>query len=685
MRKRARTRQMPRIAKENADARDKKVAEELQRAQDLSNKGDFAGAIAACKAAREIDPQNRQANKELKRAEKALAVAQKEAAQKDKIPVVAASAQVPVANQKTNSGALPTLAVAQNSQETKVAVAEKTTSLNKDVSQPTAVVANQAAPVTESKPVVIAEAVPNTSAASNLPAEKVETVAPAPAPTPVAPVSTPVAAPSEMAVPSPAPQATPMPITTPTPESAAPAAGNMNEPQPVAASANSATTAAMPMAPVSPIDPTTRHKIDSMLTEAGAIYAKDRKQVEKSREIWQKVLELDPTNKEARTMIEQTETEQQRLMGDKARRQEATAQERSGEEKLNTPVNVSTNEPTPLVDFLQILSFATGINFAVSEGAEATINATFVDKPLREILDTVLLPIGLKWTREKGDVIVVSADLKTKVFHLTQEEIAKVQRLIEEKSLQRILYGPSAEKPLKNTVLQVDEREGILMAIDSAQNIEKLTKFLQNLKTEQPLALKTNIYTIREDQGPEIKALVDALINVDKTPYDLERSVFVSGKNLIIKDTPEHLRKIEEMLNQKDFLQNLHEGKTQLATFSLIPREAVKGDTEMVSDFAAKTVEVIETLLYAEGGKAKAMAEGRRLWFDPTTFQLTLIDYPDRISAVADFIASLPQIKQQAREKVIRLKNLESSDMETRLKTVLGLEGAAGEEGGTQN
>ena len=427
--------------------------------------------------------------------------------------------------------------------------------------------------------------------------------------------------------------------------------------------------------------PANREQVGKLLRQANVLYKE--KKVADARAAWSKVLDADPANKVAQTYLESTNDEFQRLQADQSKRSEATKQDSAGEEKLNTPITISTTGATTLEDFLGNLSLASGIQFSIAQGSEAFVTASFVDKPLRDILDTVLLPIGLKWNRQKGDVIVVAADLKTKVFNLTADELSKVQTLIDNKSLQRILWGETAKKPLNETVLQLEEREGILMAVDSQQNLEKLTKFINDLHTEQPVELTTKIYTIREEDGPKIKALIDSVISVDKTPYDMDRNVFVEGKNLIIRDSADHIRKIEELLMDQKFIQNLRSDKLQVASFSLIPRETVKEDADLAQAFANKTVQIVETILYSQEGITKAREEGRRLWFDPTTFQLTITDYPDRIDQISSFISSLPELEQRLREEVLPIKNLSAGDMSTQLTSILELSSNGGGETGT--
>jgi len=83
------------------------------------------------------------------------------------------------------------------------------------------------------------------------------------------------------------------------------------------------------------------------------------------------------------------------------------------------------------------------------------------------------------------------------------------------------------------------------------------------------------------------------------------------------------------------------------------------------------TIEVIETFLYGENGKKAAAQQGRRMWTDPATFQITIVDSPERIRQVSDFIRSLPQTRAQTRQVVVPVKQLKSDEMAAQLNEVL--------------
>jgi len=82
------------------------------------------------------------------------------------------------------------------------------------------------------------------------------------------------------------------------------------------------------------------------------------------------------------------------------------------------------------------------------------------------------------------------------------------------------------------------------------------------------------------------------------------------------------------------------------AIFSLEPESADLDTPEKKSRFVAQVREVVETLLYADGGKVHAEAEGRKSWYDENNHRLTITARQDQIQAVREYLASLPELKQ---------------------------------------
>ncbi len=410
--------------------------------------------------------------------------------------------------------------------------------------------------------------------------------------------------------------------------------------------------------------------------------------IEAARKNWEAMLAIDSKNKLAATYLEQTKSELDRALADRKAKEESLARKKKAQELLNSPVTVSTDRPTPLAEFMRILSFSTphDIQYYVASGAEADVFVNFIDKPLQEVLDTILTPRGLVWSIDEKNVITIKPEFSARTFNLTTDQMNKVRSLLDSGNLQKIVWGQT-EPPAKGVELTVDERQRVLVAVGSKLHMQKIEEFMGALEGTVVPDLETQIYKIREADGPKIKALISALIASDKsTPFGLERKIFIDGSDLIVRDTPENITKIEELLLDEKFIQDLRDEKLDISNFSLVPRDVESQNSEQITVFTNRVKEAIETLLYSRTGIKAAQAEGRRLWFDPSTLQLTVVDTPTNIGKVGKYIESLPELRHQRLQKVIFLENAVAESLASDLSEVLGLaESTTGGKGGKGN
>lgn len=428
------------------------------------------------------------------------------------------------------------------------------------------------------------------------------------------------------------------------------------------------------------MDEELEEKIEMLMEEADAAYRKG--ELEPAREAWQRVLELDPNHQKAALALEQTLPELEELQARRKEAEEKRQAEKEMQAKLNTLISISTDDPVPLRVFRKNLEILSNLDINVAFGGDYLVNATFVDKPLREVLDNILEPVGLKWYLKDG-IITITSDLETEVFHLTTDDMAKIAALLDRGAIQRVIWGPEGKPPLKETVLQLDERQGILLVQDSRKNIDKLRAFLKDLKEEMPQEMVTRIYQIREEKAEETKALVEAILRTQETVGEsLERKVFLQDDNLIVRGTIEDMQKVEELLNDQAIVDGLYSEKLEVATFVIVPKEELQQNLALAENFFKQVRQVIQVLLYAKDGVDQARMEGRQIWYDdvdPFIKQITITDYPDRIKAVSDFLNSLPQLQQQQREEVINLDFLDvsqGSDLNL-IREMLGLQASS--------
>lgn len=490
-----------------------------------------------------------------------------------------------------------------------------------------------------------------------------------------------------------APAATPRPTPAPTPRAAStprPTPTPAPTAIPAPSYAQSKTSTKTPEAKPTPVEKPTpapkaqesdgesRKRAQRIFDEGMALY--DQGKLSSARDRWREALKEDPDWKKPQTFLEETEAEYNALLAREENSRRFDEAEAAAQEKLQTLISTSTIEPKPLADFLGDLKILSGIDFVITGGVEARVEAAFEDKTLREVLDTVLLPIGLKWDREPGkDIVVVTPDLRTQIFPLTPDQLANVDTLLQNGTLGRLMYGPRGQRALDGQEVYADARQNVVVVTDSPRNIEKFSQFIDTLKTSTPQSLIFKSYSIQGDKAPQVKSLLSAVLSVDdKAPYNPERRLIVDGDTLIIKDTAENIAKAEQLLQDKNFLGKFYSDKLTVATFNLTPVIEFDENPDLARSFGEQIRNVVETLLYSQEGRTKAEREGRRLWWDPATLQLTVTDYPDNITAVQRFIEALPQIATKRRSKIYFLDWATAGDLSSQIQEFLGQNASAG-------
>lgn len=396
----------------------------------------------------------------------------------------------------------------------------------------------------------------------------------------------------------------------------------------------------------------------------------------RARGLWREMLNIDPQNVRARTFLEQTEAEAARI----GMRADSIAAQRdryqATQRLLEAPVTLQTDRPIPLAEFMRLLSFSTPveIEYVISDAAETPVYANFVDRPLGDVLDAVLRPIGFDWDITGDNMIAIQSNLRTRTYRLTTDQMNKVRALLDAGTLQNVIWGQELP-PMRGAEMTLDERERVLTASGSAVHVAKLTDFLASMEVAATPDLETRIYKINSDDGPKIRAMINAIIDSDaRTPFQLERKVYLDGDDLIIRDTPENLVRIEELLLDEQFVDQLRDEELAIVNFSLIPREVEQRSSDQVRFFTSRVYEAVQTLLYARTGKEQAARQGRRAWFDETTLQLTIVDTPTNIARVGQYIESLPELRQRRQQEVVQLEYARAEDIAAQVSQVLGLQ-----------
>ncbi|HOE97079.1 MAG TPA: hypothetical protein PLS90_04535 [Candidatus Sumerlaeota bacterium] len=397
-----------------------------------------------------------------------------------------------------------------------------------------------------------------------------------------------------------------------------------------------------------------------------------------ARAIWHQMNEIDPENPVAVTWLEQTESAMMQIMADEDRRTQVEQLQTQAEVLLNSPITISTDRNVSLPEFMYNLSFTTPIElqYYIADGADAPIYANFVNKPLHEVLDTVLGPAGLRWRIDEKNVITIEPDLQSRTYRLTPSQVDQLRALQNSGQLQQIVWG-RPDKPSSAVDITLDERANMLIITGSQLHIERIESWLHSASGEATTPdLVTAFYKINPQDGPKIKSLINSIIKTDPDadPFDVEKKILVDGEDLIVHETPENIRLIEELLLNQDFIQQLRDEELDLANFNLIPRDWEKVDEE----FIANVVEMIEVFLYGREGRSAAEAQGRRLTFDDATLTLSIIDTPSRLEDVGTYINSLPQFQSESQQEIVFLKYQIAEELAANLERILNLTSTGG-------
>ena len=214
--------------------------------------------------------------------------------------------------------------------------------------------------------------------------------------------------------------------------------------------------------------------------------------------------------------------------------------------------------------------------------------------------------------------------------------------------------------------------------MDPAKQAGDLKKAEEALIAKAPDGgLIVRIYKINEKDGPRIKSLINSLLMASgKGALSTERKLFVDRDDLIVRDTPENIRKIEALLLDKKFIKS--ESTLETAHFSLSPRDKAASTTQ-TRVFALRVVEAIKVFLHSQAGEAQANSKGRSLKFDDQSLQLTIIDTPTNLARVGQYIDSLPELGLKTRQEVLFLKHATAADLAVQLEQILKKTGGKGE------
>jgi type II secretory pathway component GspD/PulD (secretin)/tetratricopeptide (TPR) repeat protein len=419
-------------------------------------------------------------------------------------------------------------------------------------------------------------------------------------------------------------------------------------------------------------------------------------------EAWEQAVQIDPEFQEPLIYMDRTEADYQKALAIVEEEERLLAEDAKWEAKLDQVIgSFEIPEPTEIETVLtNILGVLSGFNFIVQEGVQGKVEVRISDKTLREILDLLLIPNGFAWTRE-DDTIIVSTKFQSRVFPLTPEEFKRVQQILEdpeslqdpELDLRRIIYGDRDPEEIPGRELRLNYKTHTLIVRDSAQNIAKVESWLQQLEdvilARQPLIYRS--WALDCEIAADVHDLVKRFLIEERSGDEVtfreegKRIIFdETNCVLVIRDTPENIEHVEEIILREDILQGFKEGILQARLFRITDDTGT--DPESVFrrlEVIRGVVEILSAMLYEGTGETEeeANARGRRIFYPETREEelrdprfigtITVVDTEENLRKVQDFLGSAGGAGSRS-FYVVRVLHRDIADLKYQLDRAIG-------------
>ena len=444
-----------------------------------------------------------------------------------------------------------------------------------------------------------------------------------------------------------------------------------------------------------------REKVEAAILQKEAvmhyqtgIHYLTKKEFVKAHEEWLAALALIPEYRQAKVMIEQTRNEYENELEAQRQADEKAKIEIENEQKMLTPVITMDVPDQEIGDVLTQMGAVAGFNIIVGEGVKAKVSFSASNWSLKQALDSLLPLYGFKYNR-LGNTLQVVPDLKSKVYALNEEQVRKLHYLmVETRMLQDYLYGKDVKPRIAGQQLYLDERTHQLIINDSQSNIAKLDEYItSNLPGIQPrpTELINKTFILRRGIAEEVRKAITAMLEASPIPgVDLtDRKVILEpgGNTLVVRDTLDNIKKVEEFLSNKNLMDKIAEAELVANAYRVIPRDLLTDAKDDATEKERKdnlrkqivdsVAEIFGAMLYAQEGRDKAFESGRRLIPDDKTGIISVVDTKLNQKKVSDYIAQLPNLEDQP-WKIYKVKNVEPNDLLEALRRILQGPGGGG-------
>ena len=396
----------------------------------------------------------------------------------------------------------------------------------------------------------------------------------------------------------------------------------------------------------------------SVFTEGVNLYKQG--QVIDAVQKWNDSLKIFPEHQPSKTYLSNTRFEYEQAIKAKQDAEHLAAEEAKFEKLLDTEIfQYSTQgERVDIKNVISFLSNLSGLNVVMAENLEGKVAFEVKNTTVRGILNLMQKQYGFSWNREKNTVFV-KRGFVTKVFPLSQEQYSTIEVILNDptslqdssKNLKSILYGPANEFEVPGKQLYLNSNSRSLVITDADENIQKVEAFLKVMPaiTGDKKPVNIGVYKLEKNVSKEIYEMVQIILYGDQGFNDLKdnrRQLFLEQNsfNLIVIDYPENLKKVEDLLSDKQITNKLEEGDLIAKQFTIADTDDVESTPEALArreEFVTSVHEIIRQMLYGKNGVDAAKMQGRISVANPPRGTIDVVDTRQNIRRVEDYLNSI--------------------------------------------
>ncbi|MBI1388702.1 MAG: hypothetical protein GC154_09675 [bacterium] len=377
-------------------------------------------------------------------------------------------------------------------------------------------------------------------------------------------------------------------------------------------------------------------------------------------EKWSEAARIAPDFQQAQTYLNNTHAEYEQAVAARSAKKDAAAKDAEFEKKLDEEI-LQYSTSGGRVDIKEVISFLSnlsGLNAVVGENVEGGVAFDVKDSTVRQLLNLLQKQYGFVWRRE-GDTIFVERAFQTRIFPLSEAQYKTIETILNDPSvledssrnLRTILYGPSEEFNVPGKQLYLNRNTQSLVVTDTLENLKTVEAFLKDMPqiVGEKKPLVTQVYQLDRDISKDLYEIIRLMLFGDKGTYDAadkRRQLFLepNSNTLIVIDYPENIKRVEDVLANQQISSQLENDQLEAREFSLTDVDDVEDTPEAFARrelFVNKIYEIVEQMLMGKEGVEKYKLSGRRIFTDPARGTLTVVDSPENIRRVEEYLNSV--------------------------------------------